>query len=311
MVTDLDGRITQNVVYIPYGEVFVEERNGSWASPYLFNAKELDEETGLYYYGARYLDPAGARWLSVDPMWENDPDKTPYNYCLNNPVKLVDPDGKENVLCYANTNENALNINKGRNYRTRVGNIDFHGHGNTNSITKPDGTYITNGEEFDDYLSESSYTWKQYKASGSSDFIPIRLHSCQTGKKKYKEPIAQVISKSEKFKNALIIAPTTKVKNYGQTLQNGEIIKSSCIEVGAYEDKGYAFINGIPYGTEGKWNCYFRGMLVTSLTNDEANVLMNSPTKLQEMSDLCTELGIRQSQKFQKELIGHYQLNEP
>ena len=94
MVTDLDGHITQNVVYIPYGEVFVEERNGSWTSSYLFNAKELDEETGLYYYGARYLDPAGARWLSVDPLWINHPDKTPYNYCLNNPVKLVDPDGR-------------------------------------------------------------------------------------------------------------------------------------------------------------------------------------------------------------------------
>ena len=71
MVTDLDGRITQNVVYIPYGEVFVEGRNGSWVSPYLFNAKELDEETGLYYYGARYLDPAGARWLSVGPSTPN------------------------------------------------------------------------------------------------------------------------------------------------------------------------------------------------------------------------------------------------
>ena len=46
MVTNLDGHITQNVVYIPFGEVFVEERDGSWASPYLFNAKELDEETG-------------------------------------------------------------------------------------------------------------------------------------------------------------------------------------------------------------------------------------------------------------------------
>ncbi len=95
MVTNEDGHITQNVVYIPYGEVFVEERNGSWTSPYLFNAKELDEETGLYYYGARYLDPAGAKWLSVDPMWNNDPDKTPYNYCLNNPVKMVDPDGRK------------------------------------------------------------------------------------------------------------------------------------------------------------------------------------------------------------------------
>ena len=94
MVTDLDGRITQNVVYIPYGEVFVEERNGSWASPYLFNAKELDEETGLYYYGARYLDPATARWLSVDPMFEKYMGMTPYNYCAGNPVKMVDPDGR-------------------------------------------------------------------------------------------------------------------------------------------------------------------------------------------------------------------------
>ncbi|GEM_PF-6899623 len=91
-IDNIDGHITQN---IPYSEVFVEESNGSWASPYLFNAKELDEETGLYYYGARYLDPAGARWLSVDPLWINHPDKTPYNYCLNNPVKMVDPDGRD------------------------------------------------------------------------------------------------------------------------------------------------------------------------------------------------------------------------
>ena len=95
MVTDLDGHITQNVVYIPCGEVFVEERNGSWASSYLLNAKELDEETGLYYYGARYLDPAGARWLSVDPMWEDYGGSSPYNYCMSNPVKLIDPDGRD------------------------------------------------------------------------------------------------------------------------------------------------------------------------------------------------------------------------
>ena len=94
MVSDLDGRITQNVVYIPYGEVFVEERNGSWASPYLFNAKELDEETGLYYYGARYLNPSIALWLSTDPLQEKYPGMSPYNYCAGNPVKLVDPDGR-------------------------------------------------------------------------------------------------------------------------------------------------------------------------------------------------------------------------
>ena len=72
----------------------MEERNGSWTSPYLFNAKELDEETGLYYYGAHYLDHTTAVWLSTDPLQEKYPGMSPYNYCAGNPVKLVDPDGR-------------------------------------------------------------------------------------------------------------------------------------------------------------------------------------------------------------------------
>ena len=80
VITDLDGEVTQNVAYIPYGEVFVEQRNGAWNTPYLFNAKELDGETGLYYYGARYLDPTHAAWLSVDPLFEKYVGMTPYNY---------------------------------------------------------------------------------------------------------------------------------------------------------------------------------------------------------------------------------------
>ena len=95
MVLDVDGNISQSVTYIPYGEVFVEERNGAWNSPYLFNAKELDEETGLYYYGARYLNPTNGMWLSVDPLFEKYVGMSPYNYCAGNPVKLVDPDGRD------------------------------------------------------------------------------------------------------------------------------------------------------------------------------------------------------------------------
>ena len=97
-MTNSYGEITQNISYIPYGEIFVEERNGAWSSPYLFNAKELDEETGLYYYGARYLDPNSTRWLSVDPMWEKYMGMTPYQYCHNNPVRMVDPDGNEDYF---------------------------------------------------------------------------------------------------------------------------------------------------------------------------------------------------------------------
>ena len=73
----------------------MEQRDGNWNTPYLFNAKELDEETGLYYYGARYLDPTGVQWLSVDPLFEKYEGMSPYNYCAGNPVTLVDVDGRD------------------------------------------------------------------------------------------------------------------------------------------------------------------------------------------------------------------------
>lgn len=60
---------------------------------YAFNAKELDEETGMYYYEARYYKPPV--FTSRDPMFEKYFWMTPYAYCANNPVKYVDPSGRE------------------------------------------------------------------------------------------------------------------------------------------------------------------------------------------------------------------------
>ena len=51
-ITDREGRITQHTEYIAFGEVLFEEHSTSKTMPYLFNGKELDTETGLYYYGA-------------------------------------------------------------------------------------------------------------------------------------------------------------------------------------------------------------------------------------------------------------------
>jgi len=62
----VDGEVVQHIEYVPFGEVFVEERNNIWNTPYLFNAKEFYEETGLYYYGARYHDPRVSLWMNVD-----------------------------------------------------------------------------------------------------------------------------------------------------------------------------------------------------------------------------------------------------
>ena len=90
-ITDREGRITQHTEYIAFGEVLFEEHSTSKTMPYLFNGKELDTETGLYYYGARYYDPKTSIFLNVDPLAEKT--MTPYAYTNNNPINLIDPTG--------------------------------------------------------------------------------------------------------------------------------------------------------------------------------------------------------------------------
>ena len=92
-ITNLDGEVAQHIEYVPFGEVFIEERNNTWNTPYLFNAKEFDEETGMYYYGARYYDPRLSLWMSVDRFAEKYPATSGYNYAINNPVRYIDING--------------------------------------------------------------------------------------------------------------------------------------------------------------------------------------------------------------------------
>jgi len=120
-VTDWRGRQYEHIEYTPYGELWIEEvAAGLDKLPFRFTGKEMDEETGLYYYGARYLDPKYSRWLSGDPALGDYIPKAPiddeakkhnenlpgmggvfnvvnlhlYHYAGNNPVKYTDPDGK-------------------------------------------------------------------------------------------------------------------------------------------------------------------------------------------------------------------------
>jgi RHS repeat-associated protein len=79
---------------LPFGEDWVDQHNSSWNAPYTFSGKEKDAETGYGYFGARYYDSGLSIWLSVDPMSDKYPSMSPYNYCANNPVMLVDPDGR-------------------------------------------------------------------------------------------------------------------------------------------------------------------------------------------------------------------------
>jgi RHS repeat-associated protein len=69
---------------------------------FTFSAKEKDTETGLSYFGSRYYSSDLSIWLSVDPMSDKYPSLSPYVYCADNPVKLIDFDGQDWVLVTGN-----------------------------------------------------------------------------------------------------------------------------------------------------------------------------------------------------------------
>ncbi|MBR4339722.1 MAG: RHS repeat-associated core domain-containing protein, partial [Bacteroidales bacterium] len=89
-----NATITQGFLYAPFGEITTEYaplwQNGTLPK-YAFNAKELDEETGMFYYEARYYKPPV--FTSRDAMMDQKPWLSPYHYCSNNPVGRVDPTG--------------------------------------------------------------------------------------------------------------------------------------------------------------------------------------------------------------------------
>jgi RHS repeat-associated protein len=98
-LTDANGNAYQFFLNLPFGETMAEQKGASYyKSPYKFNGKELDEETGLYYYGARYYDPKASIWLSVDNEFESYPNWNPYNYCKQSPISRYDPDGNDDIF---------------------------------------------------------------------------------------------------------------------------------------------------------------------------------------------------------------------
>ena len=94
-ITDDKANITQYDAYLPYGELLVDEHSSSEDLPYKFNGKLFDEETGLYYYGARYMNPVTSLWYGVDPLAEKYKSIGAYVYCSANPIRLIDSDGKK------------------------------------------------------------------------------------------------------------------------------------------------------------------------------------------------------------------------
>ena len=82
-----------------------------------FSAKERDAETGLSYFGARYYSSDLSIWLSVDPQAAKYPSLSPYVYCADNPVRLVDPNGE----AFVGVDGENVEVNKDKNGKIKVG----------------------------------------------------------------------------------------------------------------------------------------------------------------------------------------------
>ena len=90
--------LNQEFEYYPFGMTARSYDNSS-GNKYLYNGKEFQDDLGLDWldYGARFYDPVIGRFPSIDPIIENFPEHTPYNYAFSNPSSLIDIWGLQGV----------------------------------------------------------------------------------------------------------------------------------------------------------------------------------------------------------------------
>ena len=91
LVTDEQGKLISKIGYEPYGRIVEKLSGGDEGVRQKYTGKEYDEDSGLYYFGARYYDPILGRFLSPDPAWQYH---SPYVYGANDPLAGRDPDGE-------------------------------------------------------------------------------------------------------------------------------------------------------------------------------------------------------------------------
>lgn len=96
--------------YDAWGYQLENRSYNSSAMKYDFTGKERDNETSYDYFGARYYDSRIANWTSIDPLFEKHIQWSSYNYVLRNPIRLIDPDGKQIDFYYVNGSNSATMV---------------------------------------------------------------------------------------------------------------------------------------------------------------------------------------------------------
>src|SRR5690606_2330639 len=98
VMTDRAGVLVQHYEYSAFGKETHKNNSSAFSLSNRYTGQVLDEETGLYYYNARYYDPELGRFVQADtivPEAGSSQALNRYSYCVNNPLKYVDPSGHD------------------------------------------------------------------------------------------------------------------------------------------------------------------------------------------------------------------------
>ena len=260
-VSDESGHEHQFLAYLPYGEPLLDvqfntydTRYGQNFARYKFTGKERDAETGYDYMEQRYYWNSGSFWARVDPLVDKYLNSSPYAYCNGNPLKYVDPDGKEFICRLAPkwkinnstlSNEkkqemiatnNRLTTNMNKRDAININNVfELYAHGAPNGVWDH-LTFVSNANELFKVFDYSPYLSSEN--SNSSIYI---FYSCNTGKGN--NSISQQFSEISKVSGSVVIAPTNTV----------------CIDKDGNE---YVTNNG-------NWEVFYKGKQIKSISGEK------------------------------------------
>ncbi|MFH1947121.1 MAG: RHS repeat-associated core domain-containing protein [Candidatus Magasanikbacteria bacterium] len=189
MITDDQGEVTAEYEYDVFGSVV--GKSGLAESSYLFTNQEFDSESELYYYNARYYNPAIGRFISRDPMLGRDGDvlsRNSYIYVKNNPLRYVDPTGEIEEECSLCTKD--LYWEQGdKNFSDYAGNVaDFfsdvadYNYQNGNWAQKAGG-FISDmvGEMFDNVSIVTDPNSDRWEFTGAAFWLGLDVYTMGRG----------------------------------------------------------------------------------------------------------------------------------
>lgn len=260
---------------------------------YLFNKKEYQEETGFYDYGARFYDPLIARWNGVDELADKFNDLSPYSYTADNPLNLLDPDGKDivsvgrDVYFDNKNNPDATNFFKILKGTAKSLYIDIE--------RRPEFRNSINDQEKRDYYSErwvvfSTASLKTAAAAvavipnKSLDNLVLETHG---GEKKGEDDImtADVTPDDKNYNKRSNYLTTSEIRTFAKTGKGSSNAAALSLLGSKVADKGrFIFAACNVVRKTGLGNDF--GKAVSALTGNRLNIFL--PTSLISTPDYMT-----------------------